>query len=125
MDKYCKLQSLYRGQDHPLFNAKQSFTDFFKHALDGRRVFTFSFRGKRFDGAHALVYVHDLRFSTVLNSPLLEVSYCFLDTKTQHMIHVLKTCLGPTCDIMVDNVEHLNDVFKYFSCTIRHPFPTK
>ena len=123
MDKYCNFQSLYRGQDHPLFNAKRSFTDFFKHALDGHRVFTFSFPSKRFDGAHALVYVHGLRFSTVFNSPLLEVSYCFLDTKTQHMIHVLQTCLGPTCDIMVDNVEHLNDVFKYFSCTIRHPFP--
>ena len=107
MDKYCNLQSLYRGQDNPLFNAKRSFTDFLKHALDGHRVFTFSFPSKRFDGAHALVYVHDLRFSTVFNSPLLEVSYCFLDTKTQHMIHVLQTCLGPTCDIMVDNVEHL------------------
>ena len=123
MDKYCNLQSLYRGQDHPLFNAKRSFTDLLKHALDGRRVFTFSFPSKRFDGAHALVYVHGLRFSTVLNSPLLEVSYCFLDTKTQHMIHVLQTCLGPTCDIMVDNVEHLNDVFEHFSCTMRHPFP--
>ena len=123
MDKYCNFQSLYRGQDHPLFNAKRLFTDFFKHALDGHRVFTFSFPSKRFDGAHALVYVHDLRFSTVFNSPLLEVSYCFPDTKTQHMIHVLQTCLGPTCDIMVDNVEHLNDVFEHFSCTMRHPFP--
>ena len=123
MDKFCKLQSLYRGQDHPLFNAKRVFTDFFKHALDGHRVFTL-FPSKQFDGApNALVYVHDLRFSTVLNSPLLEVSYCVLDTKPQEMIHVLQTCLGPTCNIMVDNVQHLYDVFEHFSCTMRHQFP--
>ena len=125
MDKFCNLQSLYRGQDHPLFNAKRSFTDFFKHALDGHRVFTL-FPSKQFDGApnaQALVYVHDLRFSTVLNSPLLEVLYCFVDTKPPKMIHVLQTCLGPTCNIMVDNVQHLYDVFEHFSCTMRHPFP--
>ena len=120
MDKYCNLQSLYRGQDHPLFNAKRSFTDFIKHVLDGCRLFTFQQSIGAPDG-HALVYVHDLRFSTIFNSPLLEVSYCFLDTKPQKMIFALQTCLG--CDIMVDNVQYFNDVFEHFSCTMRHQFP--
>ena len=128
MDKFCNLQSLYRGQDHPLFNAKRSFTDFFKHALDGRRVFTFSFPSKRFDGAHALVYVHGLRFSTIFISPLLEVSYCFLDTKSQNLFRKflqLHNQLRPSGDVMVDDAEYkiLKDLFKYFSCTMRHPFP--
>ena len=127
MDKYCNFQSLYNGQDHPLLNAKRSFTDFFKHALDGRRVFTL-FPSKRFDGAHALVYVHDLRFSTIFNSPLLEVSYCFIDTKPQHLVCKLSQLhnqLCPSCDVMVDDAEYklLKDLFKYFSCTMRHPFP--
>ena len=50
-DKYCNLQALYNGPDHPLFNAKRSFTAFLKHALDGRRLFTFSFPSKRSVGA--------------------------------------------------------------------------
>ena len=131
MDKYCSLQALYNGPDHPLFNAKRSFNTFFKHALDGRRVFTFSFPSKRFVGApdaHAVVYVHDLRFSTILNSPLLEVSYCFVDTKPQHLVlkfFQLHNQLCPSCDVMVDDAEYklLKDLFKYFSCTMRHPFP--
>ena len=131
MDKYCNLQALYNGPDHPLFNAKRSFTDFLKHALDGCRVFTFSFPSKRFVGApnaQALVYVHDLRFSTILNSPLLEVSYCFVDTKPQHLVRKffpLHNQLCPSCDVMVDDAEYkfLKDLFKYFSCTMCHPFP--
>ena len=131
VDKYCNLQSLYNGPDHPLFSAKRSFTDFLKHALDGCRVFTFSFPSKRFVGApdaHAVVYVHDLRFSTILNSPLLEVSYCFVDTKPQHLFHTflqLHNQLCPSCDAMVDDAEYklLKDLFKYFSCTMCHPFP--
>ena len=131
MDKYCSLQSLYNGPDHPLLNAKRSFNTFFNHALDGRRVFTFSFPSKRFVGApdaQALVYVHDLRFSTIFNSPLLEVSYCFIDTKPQHLVCKLSQLhnqLCPSCDVMVDDAEYklLKDLFKYFSCTMRHPFP--
>ena len=131
MDKYCNFQSLYNGPDHPLFNAKRSFTDILKHALDGRRVFTFSFPSKRFVGApdaHALVYVHGLRLSTIFNSPLLEVSYCFVDTKPQHLFRKflqLHNQLCPSCDVMVDDAEYklLKDIFKYFSSTMRHPFP--
>ena len=131
MDKYCNLQALYDGQDHPLLDAKRSFTEFLKHALDGHRVFTFSFPSKRFVGApdvYAVVYIHDLRFSTIFNSPLLEVSYCFIDTKPQHLVRKflqLHNQLRPSCDVMVDNAEYklLKDLFKYFSCTMRHPFP--
>ena len=127
MDKFCNLQSLYRGQDHPLFNAKRSFTDFIKHVLDGCRLFTFQQSIGATDG-HALVYVHDLRFSTIFNSPLLEVSYCFVDTKPQHLVRKffpLHNQLCPSRDVMVDDAEYklLKDLFKYFSCTMRHPFP--
>ena len=131
MDKYCNLQALYNGPDHPLFNAKRLFTDLFKYALDECIVFTFSFPSKRSVGApdiYAVVAVHDLRFSTIFNSPLLEVSYCFLDTKPQHLFRKflqLHNQLRPSYDVMVDDAEYklLKDVFKYFSCTMRHPFP--
>ena len=135
--KYCSLQALYNGPpDHPLFNAKRLFTNFFKYALDECIdeciVFTFSFPSKRSVGdpdayadVYAVVAVHDLRFSTIFNSPLLEVSYCFLDTKPQHLLRKFLQQLRPSYDVMVDDAEYklLKDVFKYFSCTMRHPFP--
>ena len=132
MEKYYYQQSLYYdGLNHPLYNAKRSLIELFKHALNGHKVFTFSFPSKRFIGSpdvYALVYVHGLRFDTVFGSPLLDVSYCFLDTMPPHTlpeIHSLHNQLCPSQDIMVDDAEYkiLKEIFKYFSSTLRHPFP--
>ena len=137
MEMYCNLQLQYNRPDHPLYNAKQSFTELLKHAWGGQKVFTLSFPSKRFANSpdvYALVYVHNLRFNTVFSSPALEVSYCFLDTKPKHLIpdfnrlanyqHSINS-LGAFCSIIVNDAEYkfLKDLFKYFSSTIRCPFP--
>jgi hypothetical protein len=136
MEIFCNLQAYYNRSDHPLRNAKLSFTELFKHALDGHKFFTFSFPSKRLANSpdvYALVYVHNLRFNTVFSSPALDVSYCFLDTKPQHLLsefhrmaydQELSNILGFPCSVMVNDAEYefLKDVFKYFSSTIRCPF---
>lgn len=123
MNIYCDLQALYNGPEHPLFNAKRSFTELFKNSLSGVRMFTLSFPSKRFVGApdvYALVYVHNLLFSTVFASPALDMSYCFLDATPKHLLPAFRTLqnhLGARLDIMVDDAEYklLKDIFKYFT----------
>ena len=130
MEKYCSLQSQYNM--HPLCNATQSFTEFFKNALNGQKIFTLSFPSKCFASSpdvYALVFVHNLRFSTVFSSPVLDVSYCFLDTKPQHLLcdfQRLTNSFGHSCNVMVDDTEYkfLKVVFKYFSSIVRRPFPS-
>ena len=123
MERYCEQQSLYNGLDHALFNAKQSFTKLFKHVVNGSKVFAFNSLD-----ACALVYVHELRFHTAFGSPLLDVSYCFTHTLPQHVLFeliLLHKQLGHSCDTMINNAEYtfLKNAFKYFSSTLRHPFP--
>ena len=122
MDTYCNLQLPLISPDHPLFNAKQSFIELFKHALCGDKYFTLSFPSKRIVGTpdvHALVYVHDVRFSTAFSSPVLDVSYCFLDTKPMHLLpdfSIMQNSLGSTRSIMVNDAEYklLKEIFNYF-----------
>ena len=84
LETYCNLQILLGPPDHPLFNAKCSFLDLFKHALSGIKYFTLSFPSRRVIGSrdvYALLCVYDVQFSIAFATPVLDVSYCFLDTK--------------------------------------------
>ena len=95
----------------------------FKHTLKGETHFTLSFRFIGQPDVYALVCVHDLRFSTALSSPALDMSYCFFDTKPVHLlgeIHVLCNRIGPMRCIFVDDAEYklLKKVFKFFSTII-------
>ncbi|CAI8016111.1 hypothetical protein GBAR_LOCUS9909, partial [Geodia barretti] len=134
MEIFCSLQASYNRSDHPLFNAKQSFTELFKHALDGRKFFTYSFPSKHFANSpdlYALVFVHNLRFNTVFSSPALDVSYCFCDTKPTHLsrdflglANELLKSLGFSGNVMVNDAEYefLKDVSNYFLPPFRCPF---
>ena len=133
MDTYCNLQLPLNSPDHPLFNAKQSFIELFKHAVCGEKYFALSFPSKRIVGnpdVHALVYVHDVRFSTAFSSPVLDVSYCFLDTKPKHLIpdfSIMQNSLGFTRSIMVNDAEYklLKEIFNYFSTVTCCAFSTE
>ena len=119
---YCSILQLLplNAPEHPLFNAKRSFVELFKHALKGKKHFTLSFPSKQITGGadvYTAVYVHDLRFSTVFSSPALDVSYCFLDTIPIHHLNevsVMGKDLGAVQHIMVDDAEYtfLKQVFK-------------
>ena len=133
MNTYCNLQLPLISPDHPLFNAKQSFIELFKHALCGDKYFALSFPSKRIVGTpdvHALVYVHDVRFSTAFSSPVLDVSYCFLDTKPMHLLpdfSIMQNSLGSTRSIMVNDAEYklLKEIFNYFSTVTCCAFSTE
>ena len=125
MEKYCKLQSRLNPPGHPLFNAKRTFTELFGHTLSGEKYFTLVFPSKRIIGSpdvYGVVYVHGVRFSVAFSSPVLDLSYCFLDTKPKHLIMDLATMIGeivPVRSIMVDDGEYklLKEIFGYFSST--------
>ena len=126
---YCFKQLVQcDAPGHPLYNAKMSFIALFKHALDGHRVFTILSASASSPDIYALVYVHGLRFDTAFGSPLLDVSYCFLDTMPQNLLSeffLLHSQYSLSCDIKVDDAEYkfLKDVLKYFSSTLRCSFP--
>lgn len=123
----AKMESFYNMQipfnpeeNHPLNNAKSSFAVLFTHALNGEKYFTLSFKFVGILDIHALVYVHDLRFSPVCASPALDVSYCFLDTKPSNLLsrfEDLHSGLGSKKNIVVDDAEYklLKEIFKYYS----------
>ena len=122
METYCNLQVPLNPPDHPLFNAKFTFKELFNHATRGEKYFTLAFESKRVIGSpdvYALVYVHDVRFNTAFSSPVLDVSYCFLDTKPKHLINFATMCneLGNVRSIIVDEAEYklLKEIFNYFS----------
>ena len=131
MEKYYNLQLPYDGPNNPLLDAKQSFAEMFKHALNGERIFTFALPSKRVVGApdiHVFLYVHNLRFNTVFATPSLDVSYCFLEMKPRHIIRtfmLLIQSLGSTNNIMMKDAQYnvLKKIFKHFSSIIRCPFP--
>ena len=133
MNTYCNLQLRLNSPDHPLFNAKRSFIELFKYAVCGEKYFTLSFPCKRIVGnpdAYALVYVHDVRFSTAFSSPVLDVSYCFLDTKPKHLLpdfSIMRNSLGTIRNIMVDDAEYklLKEIFNYFSMVTCCAFSTE
>ena len=132
MDKFCNMQIHFNAEGHPLYNAKSSFAILFKDALSGEKYFTLSFESKRFIGTpdvHALVYIHDVRFSPVFASPAIDVSYCFLDTKPPSLLrgfYALHSGLGPTKNIIVDDAEYklLKTIFKYYSAVTVCAFST-
>ena len=123
METYCKLQVPINSPNNPLTNAKHSFEVLFKSALSGEKYFTLSFPSKHVVGTpnvQALVYVHDVRFSTAFSSPVLDVSYCFLDTKPMHLtpdFAAMHNHLGSCSSVMVDDAEYklLKEIFNYFS----------
>ena len=123
METYCNLQVPLNPPDHPLFNAKYTFKELFNHATRGEKYFTLAFESKRVIGTpdvYALVYVHDVRFNTSFSSPVLDVSYCFLDTKPKHLlINFATMCNEPANvrSIIVDEAEYklLKEIFNYFS----------
>ena len=133
MERYCSLQLLCNVPDHSLFEAKQSFSEIFKRALNGERIFTFSLPSKHVAGApdmHVFVYIHNVRFTTAFATPSLDVSYCFLETRPRHIIYnflALIRNLGPYNhnNIMIHDAEYklLKDIFKYYSSIVRCPFP--
>ena len=133
MDTYCNLQLPLNSPDHPLFNAKRSFIELFKNAVCGEKYFTLSFPSKHRVGTpdvHALVYVHDVRFSTAFSSPVLDVSYCFLDTKPMHLLpdfSIMQNSLSSTRNIMVDDAEYklLKEIFNYYSTVTCCAFSTE
>jgi hypothetical protein len=123
MDMYCKLQMPQSSPDHPLLNVRNYFTELFKNALCGEKYFTLFVPSKcvvSTPDIHALVYVHDVRFSTTFSSPVLDVSYCFLDTKPLHLTPdfiAMHNHLSPCRSIMVDDTDYklLKKIFNYFS----------
>ena len=128
MERYYKAQLLCEGPDHPLYNTRQTFIELFKHALNGSRFFTFSFPSKQCIGStDVYAIVHELRFSEVFSSPALDVSYCFLDAVPQYLIpkFLLLNKVHPSINITVKDAEYkiFKEIFKYFSSTLRHPFP--
>ena len=133
LEIFCNLQALYGPEGHPVFNAKRTLSDLFNHYIKGEEDFTLAFPSKIFKGfpdVHAYVYVHDLRFSPVFGSPALDVSYCFLDEKTddiQFAIAKVHLELGCTVNIRVDESEYslVKDLFKQFSAITQCMFSTK
>ena len=125
MEKYCTYQLSLNPADHPLLNAKQTFAVLFNSTLSGEKYFNLAFPSKRVIGSpdvHGVVFVHDVRFSVAFSSPVLDVSYCFLDTKPTHLLMDLATMireLGRIRSVMVDDGEYklLKEIFGYFSST--------
>ena len=123
MDMYCNLQMPQSSPDHPLLNVRNYFTELFKNALCGEKYFTLFVPSKcvvSTPDIYALVYVHDVRFSTTFSSPVLDVSYCFLDTKPLHLTPdfiAMHNHLNPCRTIMVDDMDYklLKKIFNYFS----------
>ena len=123
IDMYCNLQMPQSSPDHPLLNVKHCITELFKCASRGEKYFTLFVPSKCIMGTpdiRALVYVHDVRFSTAFSSPVLDVSYCFLDTKPMHLtpdFAAMHNHLGSCRSIMVDDAEYklLREIFNYFS----------
>ena len=130
MGSYCILQSNLRSTENPVINAKRTFTELFSNTLNGEKYFTLAFPSKQFIGSadvHGVVCVHDLRFSVAFSSPVLDVSYCFLDTKPKHLQMDLATMiseLGHIRSIIVDDDEYklLKEIFGYFSSTTYSAF---
>ena len=129
MEKYTlEFQSDLNTKDHPLYNAKQTFQLLFGNS--GEKFFTLAFPSKNVAGApdwYALVCIHDMRFSVTFSSPVLDVSYCFLDTKPRHLIMELAKMireLGRIKNIMVNDGEYklLKEIFGYFSSTTYSAF---
>ena len=125
MKMYCTYQLPLNPADHPLLNAKQTFAVLFDHTLSGDKYFTLAFPSKRVLGSpdvYGLVFVHDVRFSVAFSSPVLDVSYCFLDTKPKHLLvdfGAMCRRIGPTRSVWVDDAEYklLKEIFGYFSST--------
>ena len=127
IEDYCNMQIVpLSPPDHPLFNAKRTFIELFKYAQSGEKYFTLSFPSKRIPGGpdvYALVYVHDIRFNITYSAPVLDVSYCFLDTKPKSLTWEFGSMhneLGGSRNIMVDDAEYnlLKRIFHYFTaCT--------
>ena len=126
IDMYCNLQMPQSSPDHPLLHVKHCFTELFKCASCGEKYFTLFVPSKCIMGTpdiHALVYVHDVRFSTAFSSPVLDVSYCFLDTKPMHLtpdFAAMHNHLSPSRSIMVDDAAYklLKEIFNYFLTAI-------
>ena len=122
MEKYCNFQMPLVSPDDALFDAKCSFSELFKRALVGEKYFALAFPSMGKPDVHALVYVHDVRFSTAFSSPVLDASYCFLDTNPMCIeliseFAAMHDSLWPSWSVMVKDAEYtfLKEVFKYFS----------
>ena len=120
IEMYCELQALLLNiPDHPVSDAKISFMELFRHAMKGQKLFTLFPPSQHLIGEphFALVYVHNLRFSTAFSSPALDVSYCFLDTKLDHRSESCMDIVGASTRIIVTDMEYkfLKDIFNFFS----------
>ena len=118
----------------PFSDVFDTFCVLFKHALRGAKYFFLSLDPQRRVGTefhkeiyHGLVFVRDVRFNAKFSIPMLDVSYCFLDTKpilVRYGINLMTTKMGFGHSIFMNDSEYslLKKIFPFFTASTRSTF---
>ena len=130
--RYCNLQmpNFDENKNMPLFNAKTTFMHLLTKASAGEKYFSFGYMSKGIPTSYAFVHVHGVLFDQKFKTPVLDLSYCFLDRQPPHIKFQLCTMNVQICGdrnvyIFVDDkeLELLKKILHYFASITREADP--
>ena len=129
---YCNAQmpKFDEQKDMPLYNAKHTFHELLTKASAGEKYFSFGYMSEGTPTSYAFVHVHGVLFDQKFKTPVLDLSYCFLDTQPPDIEFQLYTMSlqlygDRNVYILVDDkeLELLKETLPYFASITREADP--
>ena len=130
--KYCNLQmpNFDENKNMPLYNAKNTVMHLLTKASSGEKYFSFGYMSEGVPTSYVFVHVHGVLFDQKFKTPVLDLSYCFLDRQPpdiQLQLHTMNQQFGGDCNecILVDDkeLELLKKILPYFASITREADP--
>ena len=117
-------------KDMLLYNAKHTFMQILTKASAGEKYFSFGYMSEGTPTSYGFVHVHGVLFDQKFKTPVLDLSYCFLDRqppdiKFQLCTMNLQFCGARNVYILVEDneLEFLKKIFPYFASITREADP--
>ena len=130
---YCNLQmpKFDENKNMPLYNAKNTVMHLLTKASAGEKYFSFGYMSEGVPNSYAFVHVHGVLFDQKFKTPVLDLSYCFLDRQPPHIKFQLCIMNVQICgdhnvyNILVDDkvLELLKKILPYFASITREADP--
>ena len=129
---YCNLQmpKFNDYKDMLLYNTKHTFMQLLTKASAGEKYFSFGYMSEGAPTSYAVVHVHGVLFDQKFKTPVLDLSYCFLDRQPPHIKFQLCTmnlqfCGARNVYILVEDneLEFLKKIFHCFASITREADP--
>ena len=124
---HMQIPNLDQVNSKPLDKVKHTFKELLTGASAGKKYFSLGYMNEGIPTSYAIVHIHGVLFDQKFQTPVLDLSYCFLDTQIpdaiKFQLYMMNAGLGGehSMFILVDDkeLECLKKTLSYFASITR------